>query len=215
MLNLHSIFTSVSGEVGNIPQGTICSFIRLQGCSLNCPWCDTKSAQEEKFGIDVSVEQIVRQITTENVVITGGEPLEQSKGVRDLVKALFSNHRIQIETNGTHVVPRVADETYVVDRKMFLNFPSAINFHSMFKRDLDCFDWVKFVVQNHEELEKAIEEVQRFWTPSRPRLALSVVNDRDGLPCIDYMDVITALEKAGIQDEIVLNFQIHKLVNVE
>jgi len=39
-LNVNEIFTSISGEVGGaFPQGSVVTFIRLQGCNLKCPWC--------------------------------------------------------------------------------------------------------------------------------------------------------------------------------
>lgn len=38
-MKVNEIFQSISGEVGNIPQGAITWFIRFQGCNLECNWC--------------------------------------------------------------------------------------------------------------------------------------------------------------------------------
>lgn len=38
-MKINSIFESISGEGGFIPQGTWCTFIRTQGCSLRCAYC--------------------------------------------------------------------------------------------------------------------------------------------------------------------------------
>ena len=39
VLQVNSIFESISGEAGFFQQGTWCTFIRLQGCNLRCSWC--------------------------------------------------------------------------------------------------------------------------------------------------------------------------------
>jgi len=38
-MRVNSIFNSISGEVGIIPQGAVTTFIRFQGCNLQCDWC--------------------------------------------------------------------------------------------------------------------------------------------------------------------------------
>ena len=42
IFNIHEIFVSLQGE--GTRAGMLCLFIRLQGCNLNCEWCDTKYA---------------------------------------------------------------------------------------------------------------------------------------------------------------------------
>ena len=36
---VNDIFESISGEAGLFPQGQLCTFLRLQGCNLQCNWC--------------------------------------------------------------------------------------------------------------------------------------------------------------------------------
>ena len=111
---LYEIFESIQGE------GIYCGyrhiFVRFAGCNLECGYCDTPAAKEEKPSIcllesgqsidnPVSVEQIVekcREHSRRAVSITGGEPLMQVAFLTSLMSALkdagFTNH---LETNGT------------------------------------------------------------------------------------------------------------------
>lgn len=38
-LRVNEIFSSINGEVCNFHQGSLCTFIRLQGCNLDCTYC--------------------------------------------------------------------------------------------------------------------------------------------------------------------------------
>ncbi len=108
-LLVHSIFHTIQGE-GPLT-GHPAIFIRLGGCNLQCPACDTDYTVEE---IDagcgfakgrMSVEAIVQEVGKMHVgpllvVITGGEPFRQN--ITPLCLALIdSDYAVQIETNGT------------------------------------------------------------------------------------------------------------------
>lgn len=98
---VHSIFSTIQGE--GPYAGAPATFIRLAGCNLDCPWCDTIYT-----GGSVSImtpEEIIAQLDHNPlVVITGGEPFRQHFG--DLVTLLHTHHfKIQIETNGTLFQP--------------------------------------------------------------------------------------------------------------
>lgn len=99
MLAINEEFYSIQGEGKNV--GTPMYFIRLQGCSVGCHFCDTKQSWK-KDEQTTKEEDIVRRATELNaewICITGGEPLEQDLGhLVDLAKkeGLF----IQIETSG-------------------------------------------------------------------------------------------------------------------
>lgn len=85
------------GEGANA--GTPATFIRLAGCNLKCPWCDTKHEvfkSLEEYSITIG--------KADWVVITGGEPLIQDLDF--LMSRLKSLGKwIQIETNGTFPLP--------------------------------------------------------------------------------------------------------------
>jgi 7-carboxy-7-deazaguanine synthase len=91
------IFDSIQGEGSEM--GRMATFIRLAGCNLKCPWCDTDFTTKETL----SVEEICSRVTQRNVIITGGEPT-----LWDLTPLLLSlrnspngPRHISLETNGT------------------------------------------------------------------------------------------------------------------
>lgn len=98
------IFDSVQGE-GRF-SGMPVTFIRLSGCNLDCPWCDTKELLSSEAKI-MSLEEIVEKVSRPNVVITGGEPTIQN--IEPLCNAIrekfFGRSFLMIETNGTGYVP--------------------------------------------------------------------------------------------------------------
>lgn len=98
-LYIHSIFDTIQGE-GPF-SGVPATFIRLSGCNLQCPFCDTDYTSKAEY---LNPSQLVWDSTfsTRNrlVVITGGEPFRQdiSRLVNYLANYCF---KVQIETNGT------------------------------------------------------------------------------------------------------------------
>ncbi len=93
-------------------------FIRLAGCNLRCIWqmsdgsfcrCDTSYASFQQEGKRVyTVDELFRIVKNNiggmnHVVITGGEPLLQAKGILALSKVLKEELgvHITIESNGT------------------------------------------------------------------------------------------------------------------
>ncbi|MEM1251658.1 MAG: 7-carboxy-7-deazaguanine synthase QueE [Cyanobacteria bacterium P01_H01_bin.21] len=95
-------FHSVQGE--GVWTGTNAFFIRLAGCDVGCPWCDTKISWSTKPYPLVSVDDLVQQARAVNpfmVVITGGEPLMHNLVL--LTQSLRrAGLRIHLETSGAH-----------------------------------------------------------------------------------------------------------------
>lgn len=131
MYNVNEIFETIQGE-GTFT-GVPSVFIRLQGCPVGCPWCDTRQtwdtlpSDERDFGTiiakkgdsplwtQVSEQGILAHLTSNytarHVVITGGEPCMFD--LFPLTSLLESNgFRCQIETSGTYAV-RATDNTWV------------------------------------------------------------------------------------------------------
>ena len=97
VLRINEIFYSIEGEGARVGEPT--TFVRLSGCNLRCPFCDTEfDAFEEK-----TIEEIVKEVQrhpAEWVCITGGEALRQD--IVPLCQALKdAGYRLHIETNGT------------------------------------------------------------------------------------------------------------------
>jgi len=132
VLYVNEIFYSIQGE-GNLV-GVPMVFVRLQGCNLRpgCRWCDTTYAQSKvKGGLYLSTRQILDSIyslvgvpTTSRpdswVCITGGEPLRQQEGLKQLVIELIGRgYKVEVETNGTLSLPDWSSlvTSWVVDIK--------------------------------------------------------------------------------------------------
>lgn len=121
-MNLHERpFVSISGEAGFFPQGSVCTFIRFQGCNLRCLYCDTVRAQRRDEGEPHTIETLVRACSTKQVLITGGEPLI-NKECRPLIETLLlAGRAVQVETNGSLPIPIIPGIEqhggWVVDRK--------------------------------------------------------------------------------------------------
>lgn len=103
ILKVNEIFWSFQGE--GLRAGFPSIFLRLSGCSLGCEYCDQKDAWEA--GIWMPIPEIIDQLDNQRkrypqsqVVITGGEPLEQD--LDELVAALKDRgYYLSIETNGS------------------------------------------------------------------------------------------------------------------
>lgn len=102
-LLIHSIFFTIQGEGPNVGKPAV--FVRLGGCNLQCPGCDTNytdgAAHERIDSVLTRIRMAFGDYTGERlVVITGGEPFRQS--LEAFLNLLFEEEfRVQIESNGT------------------------------------------------------------------------------------------------------------------
>ena len=104
-MKVNETFLSLQGE--GYFTGTAAFFLRLSGCNLACPFCDT---QHQSF-VEMTEEEIVEEASRHkprHIVITGGEPALQL--TRTLVDKLHeAGFFIQVETNGTLPLPKGID----------------------------------------------------------------------------------------------------------
>ena len=104
-LRVNEIFYSLQGE--GYFTGTPAIFIRLSGCNLSCPFCDTDHGEGILMEWNEMVDDI-KKYPARHVVITGGEPtLQLTEGFVELLHD--SGYFVQIETNGTLLAPRNID----------------------------------------------------------------------------------------------------------
>ncbi len=97
-------FHSLQGE--GTWTGASAFFIRLGGCDVGCPWCDTK----ESWPLNHHRSRAIAPLLTEAqaaapafVVITGGEPLLHN--LEPLTTALQgANLRVHLETSGAYAL---------------------------------------------------------------------------------------------------------------
>ena len=105
MYRVNDIFYSLQGE--GFWTGTPMVFLRLSGCNLKCPFCDTEHGAFR----EMTAEEIVREMQAYGcgrACVTGGEPSLQLD--KELVDALHdAGFRIHVETNGTRPLPEGVD----------------------------------------------------------------------------------------------------------
>lgn len=218
-MKVHSIFQSISGEAGFFPQGSWCTFVRLQGCNLDCSWCDTKQAQELKLGFERTKNQIVQACTTKRVIITGGEPLVQRV---DLAILCFLLHKagkqVQIETNGSKEPFVGEDLSWVVDYKtpssgMHCNMPLDVDFALCWK---NMRAMIKFVVANTDDIVWSIDVMESLYVLGCQNLFIfSPINGDPDLVRLIISKVEDELsDYPELMDKIVISLQIHKLTGM-
>lgn len=97
---VHSIFATIQGE--GIFAGHPATFVRLAGCNLQCPACDTEYTEGARLQRPDHIVDYVSTICSPNklVVISGGEPLRQD--IYPLVQEFINREfTVQLETNGS------------------------------------------------------------------------------------------------------------------
>jgi organic radical activating enzyme len=100
VLEIHSIFETIQGEGPYAGMPSV--FIRLAGCNLDCPWCDTiyTGSDVTAMSPDFILSEVRSLSDHKLIVITGGEPFRQD--FSELVYTLiYAGYTIQVETNGT------------------------------------------------------------------------------------------------------------------
>ncbi len=149
------IFTSIQGESSHV--GRPCTFVRLTGCNLRCIYCDTRYSYDE--GVEMSVDEIINHIklvSVNLVEITGGEPLLQEEGVRELTRLLLDDgYEVLIETNGTRSVRDIDRRAMII---LDVKTPGSLMSTDMDPSNLDILkpgDEIKFVITGREDYEWA------------------------------------------------------------
>lgn len=121
-MKIHETFQqTVQGE--GFWAGTPVDFIRLSGCPIGCNFCDTGYANGglNLPRIDVSITDLVAEIKSPRVVISGGEPFIHRE-LPALVEALQTARKaVHIETSGAYWLPLPAPVWITLSPKQHLN----------------------------------------------------------------------------------------------
>ncbi len=141
------IFTSLQGE--GVLMGTPTTFVRFEGCNLDCQWCDTKYAREG--GREMTPHQVLDEVEERNVpfvCLTGGEPMLQ-EGILEVIEELLdSDHHVTIETNGSVPLdPLPTSDDILIS--MDVKCPSSGMSHRMYRDNLTFLgpqDQLKFII---------------------------------------------------------------------
>src|SRR5581483_5723976 len=114
------IFESIQGEGPSAGRPSV--FLRLAYCNLRCSWCDTRYTWDwqnydpQREVSEYSIAQLdaaLNEFESENLVLTGGEPLLQQDRIEVLLERQSRRgRRIEVETNGT-ILPTLQMEGLV------------------------------------------------------------------------------------------------------
>ena len=107
MYRVNEIFYSLQGE--GSWTGTPMVFVRLSGCNLQCPFCDTDHAEFTAMSASTIVEVALEAGSgCRRICLTGGEPSLQAD--EELISAFHAaGFMVHMETNGTREVPAGVD----------------------------------------------------------------------------------------------------------
>lgn len=144
-------FFSIQGEGQHV--GTPVYFIRLGGCDVGCPWCDTKESWDASLHPSLAVEDLVKEVAEDpvnTVILTGGEPTAHPLGPLSsaLKEAGISVH---LETSGAHPLSGTFDWVCLSPKR----------FSPPYDAYYALADELKVVVHDRRDLEWAEEEAQK------------------------------------------------------
>ncbi|MBY6065081.1 7-carboxy-7-deazaguanine synthase QueE [Pseudidiomarina sediminum] len=219
---VNEFFQTIQGE--GLYTGTPALFLRLQGCPVGCPWCDTKHTWEKSDNARVSAEAMLAKtapseawaemsaveilnvieaqgFTAKHIVITGGEPAMYD--LMPLGQELEQHgYQLQIETSGTFPL-HVTENTWVTVSPK-LDMPGGYLVRP------DCMqraDEVKYPVA----MEKHIDALDLLLKNCPPRqdtiIALQPISQR---PRATELAMQVCIERNWR-----LSVQMHKYLNIE
>ncbi len=206
------IFPSINGEGPR--QGQLALFIRMQGCNLDCGYCDTKWANGEDANFRwTSTEEImdlVRQLQIRNITLTGGEPLDR-ENIMELILALAEDpwYRVEIETNGSVLLEPFTRIENAPSFNMDYKLPGSGMEHRMIPENfsyLTAKDTVKFVVRDQADLHRSRELIREYRLTDVCHVFLSPVYQE-----MDPEDVVNFMKSCHMND-VTLQLQIHKVI---
>ena len=150
-LQVHERFFSWQGE--GVHMGRAAFFIRLYGCPVHCPWCDSAGTWHPDFTPTDIARMLPEQLADEAVstkadfaVITGGEPAIHDLG--PLTSALRRNGiRRHIETSGAF--PIQGEFNWITVSPKWGRLPIRVN--------LRIADELKIIVETPDSITHWIE----------------------------------------------------------
>lgn len=221
LLEVHSIFKTIQGE-GPF-SGTPCVFIRLAGCNLQCPNCDTDYTIHRTSLKPEVIVKIVQDWQKKGlVVITGGEPFRQN--LATLLRLLVEeNFYVQVETNGS-IVPTDrfwATNTFARFGCYIVCSPKTIKINERIEIEACAYKYVL----NHNDVNEddglpnaVLGFPVNSFKVARPRndfIGLTYLQPEDSYDETENCKNLTAVIDSCLKFGHILNLQIHKIIGVE
>lgn len=212
-LVVNEIFVSIDGE--GKTAGMLTTFIRLAGCNLRCAWCDTAYALKKEQGNRMTVSDVVAEVHTHAVTLTGGEPLEQPAAVELVRQLMAKGIAVNVETNGSKdtaallALPHADTHLLItLDWKLPASRMEAQMCRPSFAA-LREQDVLKFVVASAADLERAYAVLDEL----QPR---SLVYFSPVFGAIEPVELVNALRRrheAGYDvSRLRVQLQLHKII---
>jgi 7-carboxy-7-deazaguanine synthase len=146
-LDVQDIFYTIQGE-GPFA-GFSAVFVRLAGCNLQCPGCDTDYTSGRKImtynEIILQVNSLIGEKAVQQpnngltkppiVVITGGEPFRQN--ITELCNTLANYLTVQVETNGSFAPPNHLSKNVTI-----VCSPKTHSINKQMMKRANCFKYV-------------------------------------------------------------------------
>ena len=138
-------------------------FIRLGGCDVGCHWCDVKESWDHNQHQFIEVDDLIKDVKeyTNNVVITGGEPLMWD--LSELTKRFKENNiKLHLETSGAYEMSGNWDWVCLSPKKKMLPKQEIYSKANELKVIIYNNDDFKFAIQ---ESEKVSSKCKLFLQP--------------------------------------------------
>ena len=223
---VNEIFLTIQGE--GQWQGSPATFVRLQGCDVGCPWCDTKhtwavNAAEHIASLPMgsrdgartwaymTPDAIAGQIAGErtrhkskarHVVLTGGEPAMHPLA-QLTERLLLVGYQVQLETSGTYPLTGLPPAVWVTLSPK-IDMPGG---RKVLREVLSRADEVKHPIGKPRDLERLLALLEgRFPELPATRVSLQPVSQSEKATQL----CINACLRHGFR----LSVQLHKIVKV-
>lgn len=134
---VNEIFYSLQGEGQHA--GTAAVFIRLSGCNLKCPFCDTDFHTYKEMTAQEIAEAVNKLSESSMIVITGGEPsIQLDDNLLYYLRHCCALPRyIAVETNGTGKLPDDIDWVTLSPKSQWQKKPIILKAVSEIKTVMD------------------------------------------------------------------------------
>lgn len=219
-LPVNEIFETIQGEATFT--GTPSIFLRLQGCDVGCPWCDTKytwslspsliedqqtvinktydSARHAVMEPSAICKVIVERYRARHIVITGGEPFLHD--LFELTRELFDlGKTVQVETSGTRQAR--ADDRCWVTVSPKIDMPGGLK---MLRDAVDRANEIKFPIGRARDIGKLDRFLADFEVPADMPIWIQPLSQSDHATQI----CISAALERGWR----VSAQVHKFLNL-
>ena len=220
-LDLHSIFYTLQGEGPYAGRRSV--FIRLAGCNLQCPGCDTEYTDGRDRWAPERIAQAAALSCPQNlsrkplIVITGGEPFRQNLYPLALL-LIGAGYQVQVETNGVLAPDGLA--TMVAAGLKVIVSPKTSHISDQWGRYASAF---KYVLQDGEVSEEDLLPLRALGHKAKPQVARPPQGYR-GPIYVNPMDEkdedrnrknLFLVARAALTHGYIAGVQMHKLMELE